>query len=326
MQVAIEQIAKEIRIADGNTGLRTRTGDKYPSIVEGLTATKFKVEPDKTYRLKPAQTLTAQVDRFELTPDGKGDGYQRKYSLHNIWSMSRDMKAGDVFPPGLGALNNDGTIDLVDGQQRAIASVIAGTEYRVEVLRLTQAQRIRIYDKQADGQKIKEDDRVLRQTGPVADYLRLATADVTHTFHPLLENLNSSQARWVVAAWTLKRPINSKNSKIGKVFPGQEYDANFVPRHGDETAALLKTWGKYNEQAIGGYQSKAIISMAIKALGATTKPKFQERWNNRMHLFEWDKHLAEYRSFRSNDSRLLEIPLIDHWNSGLPRDSSQRIS
>src|SRR4051812_19522630 len=110
MQVPIYEIAKEIHVADDG-GLRTITTHKQTSVADGLKPTKFIVQPDKTYRLKPSQTLSAQIDRFHLTEDGRADGYQRHYSLRNIGAMARDMRRGDVFPAGTAALNPDGSID-----------------------------------------------------------------------------------------------------------------------------------------------------------------------------------------------------------------------
>lgn len=292
---------------------------------------------NKLYKLTPEEILGLTIERQSILPDNTSDGFQRLDKPRTISKYACDMRDGDLFPNGTLAIIRDdaGNItgySVVDSQQRSVAAVLAGLPFSYVTREMTLAERKRFYDMQGEVARITEDERVFGMTGPVYDFLRAARKDPAHPWAALLDrNLNGSQSLWVLAAWASRRVVNSKHQNVRAVFGHKLIESGlqgvFTPALGAELATILKTWG-YGPKSVslGSYQVKATTSVAIRALlknPTLNKTQAQAHWNNQMPSFEWDKAMAEYRSISGrNDSRALEIPLVEWWNSGLKYDGS----
>lgn len=287
-----------------------------PAISEGLTPKPLRIKKEGVYILTPEETLSLGMP--VLSSGLTIEGYQRNplKTQEHIRKMARALGCGVIFPTATVALDEDGSLQLTDGGHRALAHVMSGQPFRVEVRKMNIEEQRELFHHQTFGKKLKGDQSVLTGDTPLAEYVQdVFTAPETPWaglihYPPKSGYLSPASLELLAGMFGAGKLINSGEAKALR--------EGFNPKEADRLAGLIRAFGtpKTNPQAFASVPRRAIVEAAVLILlrNDTARAGDDARWMTHMPRFDFSLWL------HLRASRALRMELIRHWNKRLPAE------
>lgn len=289
------------------TSAAGKVNTKAPSVTAGLEARPAPTKPG-LHLLTPAQVAGLRVEPVRVGREVSG--YQRTLIVPHARAIARRLAEGEPMPPILYAVDDErDNGEIVDGQHRAAAAIIASTPIWAVCFEATPEERRRLFANQGKASKVNQNTLLLAGDQPWHAYLKAAVTDDHHPWYALVTTHGGRDHLSVAQAWRLIR-----SWVVGITHDGSVSDEILRERwnaaRADVLAELLQAFGtkRSNPHAWSAIGLRAIVSTAVLAIDG---PDTLDRWAARMPSFNF----ADYRWLRS--SAQLSDHLLEHWNRGL---------
>jgi hypothetical protein len=311
--ITVYEIGKTIqRSVDG------RVNKNSPSIVEGIKPAK-KTLDEGSYTLEPKHILTLLVPTQKVE-NGKIHGFQREAKKPHIRKIATAMGAGKKMPVIEVGLYKNGAW-LVDGQQRALAAIIANVPVDVFARKLTAEEMHDLFADQQKQLKINPSTLVLSASDDFSEYVQDAVTDNSHPWNSLVTYALYSESKM-----TPKQMFDSVSgyvtNTIGAHIARNIEDYTFDKDRADELAKLFSAFGnkKTNPLAYRPVGIKAITYAAtIIVRRNESKKQDIERWGTWMPKFPFEQYLSIRKS------KELASMMIRHWNKRLSKENRIKV-
>lgn len=288
----------------GETSARVTDGMKprKPAITEGLQT------------LAPEELLTLRIN--ELSVNGAVRGYQRPYDPRHARKAARALREGKPFPPIIVAVNGRGQLEVVEGQHRACAGVIARIPVEAVIKRMDAATRQALFTGQRHAKRVDPNVLTLTDTGPFQRYVQEAVSTAGHPWSDIVSANRTSKTRigpYAMFQLLVRYVGNVEGTGSGVAGKGV-FDDRWDRGLADELAPLIAAFG--NKQI----HPLAFRPWTLQAIGASAMWVFRrhepliedrERWARHMPTFPFDHYLF-IRTQQDMTDRL-----VDHWNKRL---------
>lgn len=293
----IFDIARTIRQTD-ERGTVTRNA---PTIVEGLTPQIPDIETGTLVTLTPSECAGLLINRLTMVEDDGErilEGYQRTLSLPHARIIARRLREGYPFPPILVGIEDDDDVpEVIEGQHRAVAAIIARRPILAVCLRLDDEDKRRLFVGQAKSRKPTAANIILSGNDVVATYLQDAVTSDDHPWSRLVSfpedtsRYMQNKTAWdALRVWIVGRNLAPNAQYSGVQVSDEIVEARWDKDKADLLASLYLTFGtrKENPAAYTVAASRAILALASIAIAQRGFQKRDlDRWYNHMSKYDW---------------------------------------
>lgn len=312
MKRRLYDIAEQIQQAD-------KSGRVVPSskpITVGLKVQDPPFTPGLHY-ISPSQACGVFVDVLHIEGGQKG-GYQRKVDASHVRRIARQLKEGHPFPPVQLAVENGNYAEVIDGQHRLLAAIMARKSVWVTAVEMSEADRQKLFAGQRRAKVVDRATLILAGDGPVEEYIQDAVTSSNHPWsrwivpYPSSNHIPVATAYGAIAAYgmgTLRTPTgNTSDAYVAETWQ---------IKHANQLADLISAFGtrQTNPDAFHNAAFRGIVQAAVVIVRRRgSKPVDVARWHKRMRAFPW----RDYPQLRSSVE--WADALIAWWNKGLKKE------
>lgn len=287
-----------------------RQGRETAKVLDGIKRRRAPNEEGEHY-LSPEQLLNLTVP--EVSMNGKLSGYQRAFDPKQARKAARAMLDGEPAAPIIVAIPG---LEIVDGQHRAAAGVIARMPVWAIFKRMDKDTRRRLFNSQRYSKRVDGNTFVLGDDGLFAKYIREAIETNENPWSEIVSHNPKSKTRigpYAMFQLLVRYIGNAEGQGTGsKVKSGldEAWDRGLA----DELAPMIACFGDKQSNPL------AFKPANLQAIGATAMWVFRrhdalaedhERWLRHMPSFPFDR----YPHIRTQ--RDMTQQLIRHWNKRL---------
>lgn len=300
-------LASEIRRTDSK-GNVTKVS---PPVTEGIKPKKFPLKEGYQV-LKPEEVSSMLVPTQELV-DGKIHGFQRPVKNYHARRIAEAIMEGKPLPAIEAALYRN-AVWVVDGQNRAIGSIIAGREVPVLIRHLNADEMRNLFVDQSKGKAVNPSIIVLSASNDFAEYVQDAVTDSSnHPWGNMVTHRISSE-KHITPFQMYSSVLGYVTSTLGRHVTELADSAEFNKTYADELAVLFKAFGTKTSNPIA-FRPVGIKAMSYSAVTIIRRQGSRkadvDRWVDWMPRFPWE----EYMGIRK--SKELAVMMIRHWNKRL---------
>jgi hypothetical protein len=271
------------------------------------------------HTITPAQAASIVVDRLDV--NGMITGYQRDHRTKHVRDIAKAMEDGHPIPPAQCAINEEGQLEVIDGQHRLLASIASGVPVKITVEHMDAEERRMLFAGQIRAKKVDPSTLILAGDGPVESYVQDAVTDPTqmHPWSSLLtgtRKISPAQAHNLISMYVIGR-ARSVTHMTSTTISREQIDREFSAERADELAMLITAFGdaRTNPPAFSAVGLRAITGAATVIIrNSSSKQSDITRWLRHMPKFAWHR----YPHLRS--SKDIAGVLVEHWNARLRSD------
>lgn len=278
------------------------------SVTDGLTPRPAPLKPG-LHLLTPAQVAGLAINAIRI--DHHVEGYQRELKVAHARKIARKLADGHPMPPILYALDEgDVTAEIIDGQHRAAAAIIARQPIWGVCFEATPEERAKLFASQGAARKIDNVTLILSGDQPWHRYMQDVLINTEHAWADIASQYGSASTIRIDQAYALMIRFVCGVNHPGSLDEQLSHRWNHV--RANLLPQLLVACGQKRSNP------HAWTAIALRSLVATATLVVDdfatvERWKAHMPAFDFAGH-RHIRSTREFSERLVE-----HWNRGLKR-------
>lgn len=279
--------------------------DQQP-VTYGMTAKPLGKLAPGIHEFSPEQLLSLSVPAVSL--NGVVRGFQREFVASHCRKIARSMRDGEPMPDVY--VTPDG--EIIDGQHRTVAGVLAGVPVRAIVLDLDKDQRARLFANQRKAKPVDANTLIISGQSPYEKYIRKAVQTNGHPWHEIVSINRASKTKISPVSMLSLLVRYVGDAEANRLNPN--VIARWDENRADEMAPLVACFGnrKTNPAAFTPVNLRAIGTAAMFVFRRNpAQPSDRDRWMTHMPTFPFGEVV-----FIRDHGRMAD-ELLGHWNKRL---------